>query len=374
MNKIHLGFDKQFKSTEQADSILKMSLTYYINSMRIASTVICILETLFLLRLLLGASSGNYIKHLHYGMCYTSLLTVALLSLFFIRKWKDDLDQNAKKLYYYQVFYNTSMVAWAVMMTLLDGYYHNEYDLTIFMTMIVLVPVVAFENPILSNCVTIGSCSIILGALVSNGNTNQSINFACFIAGAVIVNNVFFRTKKSLFLIQYQLHEVEIKNLIQITKTDELTGVLNRRAYEEDIYEHDDIQNDKFVYVSIDVNGLKVVNDSKGHMAGDELILGACQCMKESLGKVGNIYRIGGDEFVAILFCDVEKTKELLSDFDTALSNWSGELIDSISVSYGWVSKNEKPDASVRQLGAVAEERMYEDNLCLFIYVKRINY
>jgi len=348
MNKIRFGFDGQFESKEQADSILKMSLTYYINSMRIASTVICVLETLFLLRLLLGASSGKYIKHLHYGMCYIFLLTVALLSLFFIKKWKDDLNQNAKKLYYYQVFYNTSMVAWAVMMTLLDGYYHSEYDLTIFMTMIVLVPVVAFENPIISNCVTLSSCLIILFALVSNGSTNQSINFACFIAGAIIVNNVFFKTKKSLFLIQYELHEVEIKNLVRITQTDELTGVLNRRAYEEDIYSHDSIPDDKFVYVSIDVNGLKVVNDTKGHMAGDELIIGACQCMKESLGKVGKIYRIGGDEFVAIMFCDVEKAKEILSDFDTALINWSGELIDSISVSYGYVSREEYPDLTFR--------------------------
>lgn len=360
VNKIHLGFDKQFENKEQADSILKISLVYYIKSIRIASTLICILETLFLLRLIVGASSGRVVKHLHYGMCYTFLLTVALLSLVLIRKWKDDLEQNAKKLYYYQVFYNTSMVVWAVMMTLLDGYYHNGYDLTIFMTMIVLVPVVAFENPIISNCVNTISCLIILYALVSNGDTNQSINFACFIAGAVVVNIVFYKTKKSLFLIQYELHEVEIKNLVRITQTDELTGVLNRRAYEEDIYSHDNITNDKFVYVSIDVNGLKVVNDTKGHMAGDELIVGACQCMKESLGKVGNLYRIGGDEFVAILFCDEEKTKETLSEFDTALLNWSGELVDSISVSYGWISKNEKPDASVRQLGAIAEERMYE--------------
>lgn len=360
MKKIHLGFDKQFESKEQADSILKMSLTYYIKSIRIASTLICILETLFLLRLVLGFSSDRVVKHLHYGMCYTFLLTVALLSLIFVRKWKDDLDQNAKKLYYYQVFYNASMIAWAVMMTLLDGYYHNGYDLTIFMTMIVLVPAVAFENPYISNCVNTISCLIILYALVRNGNTNQSINFACFIFGAIVVNNVFFKTKKNLFLIQYELHEVEIKNLVRITQTDELTGVLNRRAYEEDIYSHDNIPDDKFVYVSIDVNGLKVVNDTKGHMAGDELITGACQCMKESLGKVGKLYRIGGDEFVAILFCDEEKAKEALDDFDTLLSNWSGELVDSISVSYGWISKNEKPDASVRLLSAVAEERMYE--------------
>lgn len=148
--------------------------------------------------------------------------------------------------------------------------------------------------------------------------------------------------------------------LIRKSQTDELTGLLNRRAYEEDIYEHNDIPEERFVYVSLDVNGLKVVNDTNGHMAGDELIIGACQCMKKSLGSYGKLYRVGGDEFVAILFCEIEKVKEVLADFDMTIAAWSGELVDSLSISYGWVSKEEKPELSVRQLGAIAEQRMYE--------------
>lgn len=149
--------------------------------------------------------------------------------------------------------------------------------------------------------------------------------------------------------------------LIQKTQTDEMTGVLNRRAYEEDIYEHNDTPDtEEFTYVSLDVNGLKVVNDTLGHMAGDELIVGACWCMKKSLGAYGRLYRIGGDEFVAILFCDEEKVKEVLHDFDQTIVNWKGKLIDSLSISYGWINKNEEPEMSVRQLGAIAEQRMYD--------------
>lgn len=122
--------------------------------------------------------------------------------------------------------------------------------------------------------------------------------------------------------------------LIRKSQTDELTGLLNRRAYEEDIYEHNDVPEDKFIYISLDVNGLKVVNDTNGHMAGDE--------------------------FVAILFCDVQKVREILIDFDKTIANWSGELVDRLSISYGWISREEKPEYSVRQLGAVAEQRMYE--------------
>lgn len=151
------------------------------------------------------------------------------------------------------------------------------------------------------------------------------------------------------------------EKLIHKTQTDEMTGLLNRRAYEEKIYEHNDLPvEDKFIYVSLDANGLKVVNDTLGHAAGDELLVGTAQCMKKSLGHHGNVYRIGGDEFVAILFCDEEEAKAVLREFDETVANWKGKLVDEISVSYGWVNKYEMPEASTRQLGAVAEKRMYE--------------
>ncbi len=150
------------------------------------------------------------------------------------------------------------------------------------------------------------------------------------------------------------------EKLVKKAQTDELTGLLNRRSYEEDIYAHNDTPEDEnFIYISMDVNGLKVVNDSLGHTAGDELLIGACQCMKDALGSYGRIYRTGGDEFVAILFCSDSEIKEVLNNFDNIIKNWSGKIVKSLTISYGWISKYEDLSASVRQLGAVAEQRMY---------------
>ncbi|MCR5303558.1 MAG: sensor domain-containing diguanylate cyclase [Lachnospiraceae bacterium] len=151
------------------------------------------------------------------------------------------------------------------------------------------------------------------------------------------------------------------EKLINRSRTDELTGLLNRRAYEEDIYEQNNVPvSPEFVSMSMDVNGLKLVNDTLGHAAGDELLIGASECMKRSLGPYGKLYRTGGDEFIAILLCDREKLKEILADFDDAMAKWKGKLVDNLTVSYGCISSEEEPEMSVRELGIVADKRMYE--------------
>lgn len=148
------------------------------------------------------------------------------------------------------------------------------------------------------------------------------------------------------------------ESLIHKSQTDELTGLYNRRAYEEDIYAMDHVP-DQFIYIALDVNGLKVVNDSIGHEAGDELIVGASNCLKQVFGPHGKIYRTGGDEFVAITFVSEETQKQLCIDFDEVVASWSGQLIDSLSISYGYVSKEEHPDYGVSQYATEADKRMY---------------
>jgi len=151
------------------------------------------------------------------------------------------------------------------------------------------------------------------------------------------------------------------EKLIHRTRTDELTGLLNRRAYDEDVYEHNAIPDkDNYVSMSLDVNGLKIINDSLGHAAGDELLVGASECMKKCLGAYGNIYRTGGDEFVAILHCESNKLKEVLDYFEVTMNNWSGKKVGSLSISYGYISSSEEPNMSVRELSAIADKRMYE--------------
>ena len=92
------------------------------------------------------------------------------------------------------------------------------------------------------------------------------------------------------------------ESLIRIAMTDELTRLFNRRSYEEDLKEYSEHLPEKdFVLLSADVNGLKQVNDTLGHAAGDELIKGAADCLLLAIGQKGKVYRTGGDEFIVIL-------------------------------------------------------------------------
>lgn len=141
-------------------------------------------------------------------------------------------------------------------------------------------------------------------------------------------------------------------------KVDELTGCLNRRSYKDDLSGIP--LTSEFVYAALDVNGLKTVNDTLGHSAGDELIQGAAECMKQCFGSYGRVYRIGGDEFVSIIFVDESELGKIRRDFDEVVSHWSGMMVDSISVSCGYVYSREKNWKSFEEISHEADLRMYE--------------
>ncbi|MBP5306361.1 MAG: diguanylate cyclase [Lachnospiraceae bacterium] len=157
----------------------------------------------------------------------------------------------------------------------------------------------------------------------------------------------------------------EKKNKIDLifkSNSDEMTGLNNRRAYEADLkeYLHKTVPDD-LVFISMDINELKIVNDNIGHEAGDEIILAASKCMKRCFGGIGKVYRIGGDEFVAIIRADEGSLDNIKDAFATSVGQWSGKLVDHLSVSCGYVTKKDIPTGSLHDMSLLADKRMYED-------------
>lgn len=140
--------------------------------------------------------------------------------------------------------------------------------------------------------------------------------------------------------------------ILQLTKKDALTGLLNRQAYYAAVKNYrEDING----FISIDMNGLKSINDSKGHLAGDEALktLASRFALFSSLKTL--VYRIGGDEFVII--CRKMTEEELIYLVDRIKDNVKTTNY-SCSIGYCYAASGSK---EMEDMVKESDEMMYED-------------
>jgi diguanylate cyclase (GGDEF)-like protein len=89
-----------------------------------------------------------------------------------------------------------------------------------------------------------------------------------------------------------------------LSETDELTGILNRRAFltaADQVFQQAQRHGRPFSLLMIDSDSLKTINDTHGHDAGNRLLKRTVQCIQNELRKSDVVARYGGDEFVALL-------------------------------------------------------------------------
>ena len=108
----------------------------------------------------------------------------------------------------------------------------------------------------------------------------------------------------SYFITQLIMQRNEKRELIRNSQYDSLTGAKNRRALDEFEAEQGDIH--PYGLVMCDINGLKRVNDSEGHEAGDALIIDVANALTEAFGSE-YVFRLGGDEFAIYSFAGTEE-------------------------------------------------------------------
>ncbi len=119
----------------------------------------------------------------------------------------------------------------------------------------------------------------------------------------------------------------EQERLTHESRHDVLTGVWNRRAFEEALVS---VNRERVALFIIDVNDLKQVNDRAGHSAGDDLLKRVACCLQQ---MTTSVYRIGGDEFAILLESIEYETALQLQETITchcadtklrSLSDWHG--------------------------------------------------
>ena len=114
----------------------------------------------------------------------------------------------------------------------------------------------------------------------------------------------------------------------------------------------------EFAIVIFDLNYLKVINDTKGHQAGDQYIKDGCSIICNSF-KHSPVYRIGGDEFVAVLEgTDFAEREELLDKFEKKMS--SNSMKGAVTIAAGCAVYDPENDRNVRAVFERADQIMYD--------------
>jgi diguanylate cyclase (GGDEF)-like protein len=109
----------------------------------------------------------------------------------------------------------------------------------------------------------------------------------------------FTRLRRKIAEIQHRLHEVEL-----LATLDPLTGVANRRDLDRELAARIDARQE-FCVLLFDVDGFKVINDRYGHLYGDQVLKQLAARLSGQVRSRDYVCRWGGDEFLAILACDL---------------------------------------------------------------------
>ncbi|MEG1822865.1 MAG: diguanylate cyclase, partial [Clostridiales bacterium] len=185
------------------------------------------------------------------------------------------------------------------------------------------------------------------------GQSNYLTLGLLFFCIAMIVDSVYNFTKV------YQ-KSVKVETLSVLVYRDSLTGLQNRTAFLEKIT-NIDTESHKFITIAMfDVNELKEVNDTLGHLAGDAMLRHCAYAIQKSLRREDEAFRIGGDEFVSIILHDdhaeINSLKTRLND--TLEAENQKTLSYKLSIAYGYATFTPSMDKTIIETLARADSEM----------------
>jgi diguanylate cyclase (GGDEF)-like protein/PAS domain S-box-containing protein/putative nucleotidyltransferase with HDIG domain len=150
-----------------------------------------------------------------------------------------------------------------------------------------------------------------------------------------------------------------LKKIEYLNFHDDLTGLYNRRFFEEELLRLDTKRNLPLSIIMGDINGLKLINDSFGHKFGDELLIKSANAIVNGCREDDIIARIGGDEFAIILpSSSSEDSMEVINRIKGCLKKQNIFGID-VSVSFGCGCKTDISQ-NIQTIFKDAEDHMYK--------------
>ena len=177
------------------------------------------------------------------------------------------------------------------------------------------------------------------------------IGIICFVA---ILG--YFGIKKAA---SDQASNIEKETLKKLAYTDILTGLSNRTVFEDELERNRRNRSKSDIIIMIaDLNDLKTINDQFGHAAGDEAIRRTANTLQTIFGDYGNCFRIGGDEFCAILEgLSTDLMQQLSEKFMKEVTLTLPGMNYNVSVACGYAKAT---DAGIDEAFKKADNSMYD--------------
>lgn len=226
-----------------------------------------------------------------------------------------------------------------------------------------------------------GKCPMVLLPLFSNeimyGVALCDLTEKLFENGEFLTNQMSSAVKMIELLsanekIQQQLEEslVTLKEnnivLDNLSKSDGLTGILNRRGFYAaagEFLEKNKKEHEKTMFAYIDMNNLKIINDRYGHEEGDFSLKLIGEILVDVIGGDGIAGRIGGDEFACVMnYKAKDEGKGFSEEIEERFCNFNSQSDKNynVTVSVGVYVSEETVDMGLKEALALADARLYE--------------
>lgn len=154
----------------------------------------------------------------------------------------------------------------------------------------------------------------------------------------------------------------ELSSARRFSRTDALTGLHNRHAFDQDIkrFVERSVSGESGIFAFLDLDGMKQVNDTQGHLMGDKLLMSFAGALRSSLRPTDSVYRLGGDEFAVVWMTDEsDLERRIRGRIEEAIEKVRRDGFPDVSVSVG-IRLFREVDSAER-LVADADGLMYEE-------------
>jgi diguanylate cyclase (GGDEF)-like protein len=255
------------------------------------------------------------------------------------------------------------------------GFYSYHYALVFVLLYVIYLLRLRFRAVLLSGLVIIFAYNLAqwyLKTVPPDIHLDSNLLFGFILLFGCISIYFYEALDRNQFYLQ-QLLEAEKEKVIEanlklekelefLSYHDQLTGLHNRRYFEEELKRLDIPSKWPLTVIMSDVNGLKLINDSLGPTVGDEILKTVARILINGAGEEAVVARLGGDEFAILLpKADQSKAEKQINNLKNIAMKENVNGLD-ISITFGYAIK-ENDSEMVSVILKLAEDLMYRKKL-----------